>query len=65
MFDTKTNLLSDSIVKSLLVFAFPMFLSNIFQQLYNTADIVIMAQGLCNEDGALLKNYEAVIGKTV
>jgi len=38
MFDTKTNLLSGNIVKSLLVFAFPMFLSNVFQQLYNTAE---------------------------
>ncbi|MDR2596501.1 MAG: MATE family efflux transporter [Treponema sp.] len=42
MFKTGINLLSGNIVKSLLVFAVPMFLSNIFQQLYNTADIVIV-----------------------
>jgi len=42
MFKTETNLLSGNILKSLLVFAIPLFLSNIFQQLYNTADIVIV-----------------------
>jgi len=42
MFKTETNLLSGNIIKSLLVFAVPIFLSNIFQQLYNTADIVIV-----------------------
>jgi len=46
MFNTKTNLLSGSIVKSLLIFAFPMLLSNIFQQLFNTADMVIVGHFL-------------------
>ena len=46
MFNMKTDLLSGSIMKSLIVFAVPMFLSNIFQQLYNTADIVIVGHFL-------------------
>jgi putative MATE family efflux protein len=39
---TKTDLLNGNILKSLLVFAVPMLFSNIFQNLYNTADTVIV-----------------------
>jgi len=42
----KTDLLNGSITKSLLVFAIPMLLSNIFQQLYNTVDMVIVGHYL-------------------
>jgi len=42
----KTDLLNGSITKSLLVFAIPMLLSNIFQQLYNTVDMVIVGHFL-------------------
>jgi len=42
LFKAKTDLLNGGILKSLLVFAAPLFFSNIFQQLYNTADIVIV-----------------------
>jgi putative MATE family efflux protein len=42
----RTDLLSGNIIKSLLVFAIPLFLSNIFQQLYNTADMVIVGHFL-------------------
>ena len=42
LFKTKTDLLNGNILKSLLVFAVPMFFSNIFQNLYNTADTVIV-----------------------
>jgi len=38
----KTDLLNGNITKSLLVFAIPILLSNIFQQLYNTVDMVIV-----------------------
>jgi len=41
-FKTKIDLLNGGILKSLLIFAVPLFFSNIFQQLYNTADIVIV-----------------------
>jgi len=42
----KTDLLNGSITKSLLIFAIPMLLSNIFQQLYNTVDMVIVGHYL-------------------
>jgi len=42
----KTDLLNGNITKSLLVFAIPMLLSNIFQQLYNTVDMVIVGHYL-------------------
>ncbi|MDR2598027.1 MAG: MATE family efflux transporter [Treponema sp.] len=66
MFNTKINLLSGNIVKSLLVFAVPMFLSNIFQQLYNTADIVIVGYYLGEASlaaiGACAVIFELLIG---
>ena len=66
MFNTKTNLLSGSIVKSLLVFAFPMLLSNIFQQLYNTADMVIVGHFLGESSLAAIGScaviFELLIG---
>jgi putative MATE family efflux protein len=42
----KTDLLNGSITKSLLVFAIPILLSNVFQQLYNTVDMVIVGHFL-------------------
>jgi Na+-driven multidrug efflux pump len=61
-----TNLLSGNIVKSLLVFAVPMFLSNIFQQLYNTADVVIVGYYLGEASlaaiGACAVVFEMLIG---
>jgi len=42
----KIDLLNGSITKSLLVFAIPILLSNIFQQLYNTVDMVIVGHYL-------------------
>jgi putative MATE family efflux protein len=42
LFRTKTDLLNGNILKSLLTFAVPMFFSNMFQHLYNTADTVIV-----------------------
>ena len=69
MFNTKTNLLSGSIVKSLFVFAFPMFLSNVFQQLYNTADMVIVGHFLGETSLAAIGScaiiFELLIGFTI
>jgi len=42
----KTDLLNGNITKSLLVFAIPILLSNVFQQLYNTVDMVIVGHFL-------------------
>jgi putative MATE family efflux protein len=62
----KTDLLSGNILKSLLVFAIPMFLSNIFQNLYNTADMVIVGHFLGETSlasiGACAVIFELLIG---
>ena len=42
MFRFKVNLLKDNILKALILFALPMFFANIFQQLYNTMDTMIV-----------------------
>jgi putative MATE family efflux protein len=42
----KIDLLNGSITKSLLIFAIPLLLSNVFQQLYNTVDMVIVGHYL-------------------
>ena len=42
----RIDLLNGNITKSLLIFAIPMLLSNIFQQLYNTVDMVIVGHYL-------------------
>ena len=66
LFNTKTDLLNGSILKSLLVFAIPMFFSNIFQQLYNTADAVIVGHILGETSlaavGASAVIFELLIG---
>jgi putative MATE family efflux protein len=66
VFNTKTDLLSGNIVKSLLVFAFPLLLSNIFQQLYNTADMVIVGHFLGESSLAAIGScavlFELLIG---
>ena len=66
MVKIKTDLLSGNIVKSLLVFAIPMLLSRIFQQLYNTADVVIVGYYLGEASlaaiGACTVIFELLIG---
>ncbi len=39
---TKVDLINDGIIKSLLIFAIPILISNIFQQLYNVANVAIV-----------------------
>ena len=44
---TKTTLLTEGCIwKQLIAFAFPLFLGNLFQQLYNTADSLIVGNFL-------------------
>jgi len=66
LFKTKTDLLNGNILKSLLVFALPLFFSNIFQQLYNTADTVIVGHILGETSlaavGASAVIFELLIG---
>jgi putative MATE family efflux protein len=62
----KTDLLTGNITRSLLIFAVPMLLSNIFQQLYNTADMVIVGHFLGETSlaavGACSVIFELLIG---
>ena len=39
----EVNLLNGNIIKGLVIFAIPLFISNIFQQLYNTVDTMIVS----------------------
>jgi len=62
----RTDLLKGSITKPLLVFAIPMLLSNVFQQLYNTVDMVIVGHFLGESSlaaiGACAAIFELLIG---
>ena len=66
MLKIKTNLLEGSILKSLLIFAIPLFISNLFQQLYNTADTMIVGHFLGDTSlaaiGACGAVYELMVG---
>ena len=46
MKNSSVDLLGGPILRSLLIFALPTLVSNIFQQLYNTADVMIVGRFL-------------------
>lgn len=46
MHKTQTDLLNDNIIKGMLSFAVPFFISNVFQQLYSTVDTIIVGHNL-------------------
>ena len=60
------DLIHGPILPSLISFAFPILLSNIFQQLYNTADILIVGRFLGQESlaavGATTAIFDLIIG---
>lgn len=60
------DLIHGSILPSLLSFALPILLSNIFQQLYNTADVLIVGRFLGQESlaavGATTAIFDLIIG---
>ena len=66
MLNTKVNLLKGNILKSLIIFAIPLFISNLFQQLYNTVDIMIVGNFLGDTSlaaiGASSAVYELLVG---
>ncbi len=66
MLNTKVDLLKGNILKSLVIFAIPLFISNLFQQLYNTVDIMIVGNFLGDTSlaaiGASSAVYELLIG---
>ncbi|MEG0366209.1 MAG: MATE family efflux transporter [Coprobacillus sp.] len=66
MFSFKVDLLKDNIFKALILFAIPMFIANVFQQLYNTMDTMIVGNILGDTSlaaiGASVAVYELLIG---
>ncbi|MCL2245040.1 MAG: MATE family efflux transporter [Treponema sp.] len=66
MFNKKINLLSGGIYKPLILFALPIFLSNVFQQLYSTVDMVVVGYFLGEKAlaaiGASAVIFEMLIG---
>ncbi|HCW52167.1 MAG TPA: MATE family efflux transporter, partial [Clostridium sp.] len=66
MIEWKVDLIKGNILKSLIIFAMPIFISNIFQQLYNTVDTMIVGNFLGDISlaaiGACAAIYELLIG---
>ena len=62
----EVDLLKGNIFKSLIVFAIPILISNIFQQMYNTMDTVIVGNYLGDESlaamGACTAIYDLLVG---
>lgn len=62
----QVNMTKDPILKSLVIFALPILFSNIFQQLYNTIDIMIVGNFLGDSSlaaiGASSSIYELLLG---
>ena len=65
-FNFSVDLINDSILKSLLIFSIPILVSNIFQQLYNMADIAIVGHTLGDNSlaaiGASAAIFELIFG---
>lgn len=66
MFTFNVDLTKDKIVKALILFAIPIFISNIFQQLYNTMDTMIVGNVLGDTSLAAIGSsaavYELLVG---
>ncbi len=66
MFKMKVDLTKGPILKSLLIFTFPLFVANVFQQLYNTMDTMIVGNFLGDTSlaaiGACGAIYELLVG---
>ncbi|MDO5292017.1 MAG: MATE family efflux transporter [bacterium] len=66
MIKLNADLLKGKILQSLLIFAFPIFISNVFQQLYNTVDTMIVGNFLGDESlaaiGACSAIFELLVG---
>ena len=63
---TAINLTDGPILRSIIAFAIPIIISNIFQQLYNTADIMIVGrfpwQDALAAVGATAAIFELIVG---
>ena len=69
MLNFKSDLLKDNIYKAIIVFAIPIFISNVFQQLYNTMDTMIVGNVLGDTSlaaiGACTSVYDLLVGFTL
>lgn len=66
MLSANVDLIKGRILKSLIIFAIPIFVSNLFQQLYNTVDVTIVGHYLGDTSlaaiGACTAVYEMLVG---
>lgn len=66
MKNLEVDLLKGKILSALIIFAIPLFISNLFQQLYNTVDIMIVGNYLGDMSlaaiGACAAIYELLVG---
>lgn len=66
MISLEVDLIKGNILKSLILFAIPLFISNVFQQLYNTVDTMIVGNFLGDSSlaaiGACAAVYELLVG---
>lgn len=66
LFHTNVDLLNGPIFKALVIFAVPLFISNVFQQLYNTVDTMIVGNYLGDSSlaaiGACTAIYDLLVG---
>lgn len=69
IFNLQVDLTKDKILKSILIFALPILVSNIFQQLYNTVDTMIVGNYLGDTSlaaiGASSAVYDLLVGFTL
>ena len=66
LFHANVDLLNGPILKALVIFAIPLFISNVFQQLYNTVDTMIVGNYLGDTSlaaiGACSAIYDLLVG---
>jgi len=66
MFHFQVDLIKDHILKSIIIFSIPIFISNIFQQFYNTMDTMIVGHVLGDTSlaaiGASTAVYDLLVG---
>lgn len=66
LFNTDVDLINGPILRSLIIFAIPLFVSNIFQQLYNTVDTMVVGNYLGDVSlaaiGSCASIYDLLVG---
>lgn len=66
LFNYQVDFINGNIFSSLVLFAVPIFISNIFQQLYNTADVMVVGNVLGDTSlaavGSITAIYDLLLG---